>query len=197
MSTGKIELSVGAVKYVDKHDILTEEEINNINNKIPELDERVGVIEDEIDEINSSLDNMESEKATKSEVRVIEDEINSSLDNMEKEFEAKKADKTDINNLQGQINNLVVNGTGDSNPEVVQARGSYSLLSDRLNKNDVSINAVSEEVWELQPSIKNDGYKKIDGSVGNGNYHIIIDVVEGEEYWLRCASGWDLKPYVF
>ena len=162
-------LSVGTTKIANKYEIFTEEEVDIINNKIPELDERVTIIEYEIEDINSSLDNMES----------------------------KKADKTTINNLQGQINNLVVNGTGDSNPEVVQARGSYSLLSDRLNKNDISINAVSEEVWELQPSIKNDGYKKIDGSIGNGNYHIIIDVVEGEEYWLRCTSGWDLKPYVF
>ena len=68
MSTRKIELSVGAIKIGDKHDIFTEEEIDNINNKIPELDERVGVIEDEIDEINSSLDDMESKKANKSDV---------------------------------------------------------------------------------------------------------------------------------
>ena len=55
MSTGKIELSVGAVK-------IAEEEIDAINNKISELDERVGNIEDDIEEINSSLDNMANEK---------------------------------------------------------------------------------------------------------------------------------------
>ena len=64
MSTRKIELSVGAVKYVDPNDIFTEEEIDAINNKIPELDERVGVVEDEIEEINSSLDS----KANKNEI---------------------------------------------------------------------------------------------------------------------------------
>ena len=58
MSTGKIELSVGAVKIANKYEIFTEEEIDAINNKIPELDERVDVIKDEIDEINSSLDNI-------------------------------------------------------------------------------------------------------------------------------------------
>ena len=57
MSTGKIELSVGAVKIANKYEIFTEEEIDAINNKIPELDGRVGVIEDEIEEVNSSLDN--------------------------------------------------------------------------------------------------------------------------------------------
>ena len=53
MSTGKIELSVGAVKIADKDEILTEEEIDAINNKIPELDKRVGDIEDEIEGINN------------------------------------------------------------------------------------------------------------------------------------------------
>ena len=64
MSTRKIELSVGAVKYVDPNEMITEEDFDYIKNKIPELDGRVGVIEDEIDEINSSLD----KKASKSEV---------------------------------------------------------------------------------------------------------------------------------
>ena len=72
-------LSVGAVKIADKYEILTEEEIHNIddkipeldervsiieeniNNKVPELDERVGIIEDEIEEINSSLDKNKKE----------------------------------------------------------------------------------------------------------------------------------------
>ena len=57
-------LSVGAVKYVDTNEIITEEEYNYIKNKTPELDRRVGVIENEIDEINSSLDN----KASKGEI---------------------------------------------------------------------------------------------------------------------------------
>ena len=51
-------LSVGAIQIVDKYEIFTEEEIYNINGKVPELDERVGIIEDEIEEINSSLDNI-------------------------------------------------------------------------------------------------------------------------------------------
>lgn len=49
-------LSVGAVKYVDTSEIITEEDFNYIKNKVPELDERVGVVENEIKEINSSLD---------------------------------------------------------------------------------------------------------------------------------------------
>ena len=62
-------LSVGAVKYVDPNEIITEEEYNYIKNKTPELDRRVGVIENEIDEINSSLDNITQLKPNKNEVR--------------------------------------------------------------------------------------------------------------------------------
>ena len=60
MSTRKIELSVGAVKYVDPNEIITEEEYNYIKNKVPELNGRVDIIEGEIEEINSSLDNMKN-----------------------------------------------------------------------------------------------------------------------------------------
>lgn len=64
MSTGKIELSVGAVKYTDPNEMITEEEYEYIKNKVPELDGRVGVIEDDIEEINSSLDNITLLKGT-------------------------------------------------------------------------------------------------------------------------------------
>lgn len=40
MSTGKIELSVGAVKIADKYELFTEEEINNIN-KIPDIEDEL------------------------------------------------------------------------------------------------------------------------------------------------------------
>ena len=48
------------------------------------------------------------------------DNINSSLDNT-------------TSNIQTQINNLVLGAVGDgNNAEVVQARGKYSVLNDRL-----------------------------------------------------------------
>ena len=58
MSIGKIELSVGAVKYVDPNEIFTEEEIDAINNKIPELDERVDIIESEVEFERKRIDNL-------------------------------------------------------------------------------------------------------------------------------------------
>ena len=78
-------LSVGTMKIANKYEIFTEEEIDAINNKIPELEERVGVVEDE------------------------------------------------TRNIQQQVNNLVLGAVGDgNNAEVVQARGSYTVLNDRL-----------------------------------------------------------------
>ena len=95
MSTGKIELSVGAIKIVDKDEILTEEEIRNIN-KIP-------AIEDELEEsvkfeiVGEGTTQLYSDREKKNKVypitspdRVIDEngvnikdkieEINSSLD---------------------------------------------------------------------------------------------------------------------
>ena len=76
-SIEKIELSVGAVKIVDKYEIFTEEEIYNINGKVPELDERVGVIEDEIEEINSSLEDITSDLEVKADKSYVDSAIES------------------------------------------------------------------------------------------------------------------------
>ena len=61
-------LSVGAVKYLDANEIITEEELNYIKNKVPELDEKVGVIDDEIKEINSSLETKANIKDVNSKI---------------------------------------------------------------------------------------------------------------------------------
>lgn len=95
-------LSVGAVKIGNKYEIFTEEEIDAINNKIPELDERVDVIEDQTD------------------------------------------------NLQTQINDLVLGAVGDgNNAEVVQARGGYNLLNDRLLGDYKTINNKTENIKDI------------------------------------------------
>ena len=66
-----------------------------------------------------------------------------------------------------------------------------------MNKNENSINAISEEVWTEQLPIVNTGYIKQDGSSGTGNYNMTIDVSVGDEYWIKTTSGWDLKPYIY
>ena len=89
MSTRKIELSVGAVKIADKYEILTEEEIHNIDDKIPELEKRVDIVEDELEE--SLKFEVVGEGAEvpdisgvydDTEIREMIDEVNASLDNI-------------------------------------------------------------------------------------------------------------------
>lgn len=89
-------LSVGAVKYVDPNEIITEEEYNYIKNKVPELDGRVGNIEGEINTINNEIE-----------------EINSSLDkNTNKQsksvtdFIEYKNEKDDWEMLQNCLNSV-------------------------------------------------------------------------------------------
>lgn len=62
-------------------------------------------------------------------------EINSSLED--------KASKTEAKNIQQQINDLVLGAVGDgNNAEVVQARGGYTVLNDRLNYIDIKTDDV-------------------------------------------------------
>ena len=68
-------LSVGAVKYVDPNEIITEAEYNYIKNKVPELDGRVGVIENEIEEINSSLD----DKVSNNDFDIVKEQVDKSI----------------------------------------------------------------------------------------------------------------------
>lgn len=102
-------LSVGTTKIANKYEIFTEEEVDIINNKIPELDERVSIIEYEIEDINSSLDNK-------------------------------------ANNIQNQINNLVLNGDGSQNLEVIQARGKHTILNDRLSENENNFSSITVKI---------------------------------------------------
>ena len=73
-----------------------------------------------------------------------------------------KASKSETQNIQQQINNLVLESGGDSNLEVVQARGRFNTLNDRLNINDdinklnISKTKLVQNV-KLQHCIKNDG----------------------------------------
>lgn len=51
--------------------------------------------------------------------------------------------KTDIQSVQQQVNNLVLGAVGDgNNAEVVQARGGYNTLNDRMDDNDKLLGSV-------------------------------------------------------
>ena len=86
------------------------------------LDENIQVqLSNRIDETRTTLINIINDLNT---------QINDNLNNIEN----NKADKTETSNIQQQVNNLVLGAVGDgNNAEVIQARGKFSVLNERLN----------------------------------------------------------------
>lgn len=86
-----------------------------------------------INEVNSQCKEIEKKAITNEERTKL-----SSLENYD-DTEIKtninnKADKTTTDNIQQQVNNLVLGAVGDgNNAEVVQARGKFKLLNERLD----------------------------------------------------------------
>ena len=69
--------------------------------------------------------------------------INLQLGNIEN----NKTDKTTTQNLQTQVNNLVLEAVGDgNNPEIIQARGSYTVLNERFNANELEITKLTNKL---------------------------------------------------
>ena len=98
-------------------------------------------IEDNKNEINKKV----NIKTFEDKIEEHENEINKKVNNETfqntiVEFNSQlinKASKNETQNIQQQVNNLVLGAVGDgNNPEIIQARGDYSLLTDRLNFGD-------------------------------------------------------------
>ena len=96
-------LSVGAMIIANKHEIFTEEEIDNIN-KIPELDERVDIIENEIEDLKQSGGSSHvdlSDYATKNE-------LNSHTSNTTYHItSAERSSWNNKSNFDGDYNSLI------------------------------------------------------------------------------------------
>lgn len=82
-----------------------------------ELSNGINEAKTKISNIITQLDNKANKKDT---------------DNKITNLSITKADKNITDRLQSQINTLVLNSGGDSNLEVVQARGNYMVLNDRF-----------------------------------------------------------------
>ena len=89
---------------------------------------------------DGSLDSLINDvllKDINKKVDTFKTEVSEQVDTFKTEFSEQldiKANNSKVNDLQGQINNLVLGAVGDgNNAEVVQARGNYTLLNDRLN----------------------------------------------------------------
>lgn len=59
----------------------------------------------------------------------------------------KKTSKEETKNIQQQVNNLVLGAVGDgNNPEVIQARGEYTVLNERFEANEIEFNKFKGEL---------------------------------------------------
>ena len=177
MSTGKIELSVGAVKIANKYEIFTEEEVDAINNKIPELDERVGVIEDDIEEINSSLDSMESLKATKQEVEIERKRI----DNLAKLGEGSTTGDAEL--IDARVDDLGVihaNLGTAIRTRISKLNRTINTISDNVVGTSINIADISLETTIADHQIKATTGELIPQQNWNASY--FIDIEPNTEY---------------
>ncbi|MEW5569578.1 hypothetical protein [Rossellomorea marisflavi] len=82
------------------------------------------------------VDNKELKQELKSDFNTLSTGINTDINQFKNQTTAQLADKTNKTEhvyLQTQVNNLVLGAVGDgNNAEVVQARGNYPILNDRL-----------------------------------------------------------------
>lgn len=111
---------------------------------------------DKGDELHNTLNNevvsarTDSKNVTHKNLKARLDNFDSQLGNIVLE----KADNLKVDNVQQQVNNLVLGAVGDgNNAEVIQARGKYSVLNERLNEYDNSINYINNSIYKISPNI--------------------------------------------
>ena len=130
-----------------------------IKDIIIKLNTNTNKIEDNTEKLNTNTSNIEN--------------ITSQLDT--------KANKTEAANIQQQVNNLVLGAVGDgNNPEVIQARGEFSVLNDRLNYTSI------ENIIDISTNILNPNDCIENASVGWSGNAYKLDVVSTEANY--CLS---------
>lgn len=129
------------------------------------------------------------------------------LDSQLEDIENKKADKATTDSIQQQVNNLVLGSGGDgNNAEIVQARGTYSTLNDRLNANeealDDKLSITDEKTYIIGNINKISGYR-ISAQTGqplsiSGFSYVEINVQNGKVMYLPTKnSGANDLGYAF
>lgn len=109
---------------------------NNSNNNIEGLDK----VKSDINNIKGDLGDEEL-TTTNKDIKSAINEVNAQY----KDIVNNKADKNITDNIQQQVNNLVLGAVGDgNNAEVIQARGNYAVLNNRLDAFDSNLNQISE-----------------------------------------------------
>ena len=109
-----------------KLDVDIKKLVQEANSKITEIDNRVN---ERLLVIQKDYDSLKKVIIDENAAANLQDQVNQTNAQLD-----TKANNSKVNDLQGQINNLVLGAVGDgNNPEVIQARGNYTLLNDRFN----------------------------------------------------------------
>lgn len=176
--------------------------IELINEEVENTTEKQELLETEFDQliINAGDSNAEIVQSRVEEDGTVNTSLKARLDKKEAEFSTQleeKAQKTQTNDLQAQVNNLVINGTGDSNPEVIQSRTDYdgntfNVLKDTINNlynvfyDKYSLLSFGD--W-IQGAIQSDGSTNTNTSyIRTNNFHYINQPTE-----VTLDSGTELR----
>lgn len=172
---------------------------HKLNEVINELSRFEGVLSDEVIKQNEKLIYLLGEGLEIEVVKEIDNlikkgffeelinekifsDLNNKIDTFKSEIDsqlAHKTNKSETQNIQQQINNLVLESGGDSNLEVVQARGEFNTLNDRLNDiNETTIKNISTNLINTSKFMY----------VGtNGSTHEKINDIT---YKVSCVADW-------
>ena len=182
-------LSVGTTKIANKYEIFTEEEVDIINNKIPELDERVSIIEYEIEDINSSL----GDKANKNDVAKISSGTPMFADDTSKMLDTSK---NYVNLSDGYV--YVYNGAKFEKTDVMyQSRGiPENSITPSMLKNGIEL----INLYKYPENCIEGKYINMDGNILNGDgAYVKVPVKPSTVYsfWRRFGNyqtgkGWVL-----
>ena len=147
-------------------DLITKESMNNIEDGIYDAHDKINAINNKVEE-NTTDTNTARQDISDIKLQIGPEELTTTskkikgaineLDSQIKDIENSKTDKATTSNLQQQVNNLVLGAVGDgNNAEVIQARGKYDTLNDRLLQiDDIFIKLGMEE---LSPIVTNGYY---------------------------------------
>ena len=147
------------------------------------------------------------DRISESKLNKIEDAIDQINQNEKNDVAAlDKKVNSNYNVIQHQVNNLVLESGGDSNLEVVQARGTYSVLNERLNEiEDKQISNVTRNLLNsiqfMKTSTNGADIKEFDGAIAftgkeswGGSFYYDIKVTPGHKYAIltkvKGANAW-------
>ena len=139
------------IKELERHEILVSDEIIKQNNVLQEMLD-VGLHDEVVNKINNMVNDGTMDL-------IINQNVLQDLNSQIKDIENNKADKNTTLNIQQQVNNLVLGAVGDgNNAEVIQARGNFDTLNDRLITTDKYIDFLHKNInKEISFTVENGG----------------------------------------